>query len=365
MNSPSWIKGAKESIEYAEKNNLPYELVWDIPHPDLLRKLAQSKGIVCFPQDADTCPRMTIEAKLLECEIISNDNVQHKDEEWFQNKETIVPYLEEKITSFWREVEHLSQEALNIPGKEASDSNQHQFKIVVPFYNCKQWIHKCIGSLQAQRYKNFECIMVDDMSTDGSPQVVEKLIKKDSRFRLKSNKEKKYALQNIVEGIEDFNCKDDDILILLDGDDWMSSSTVLGYLNENYKDSLMTYGSYVFHPRGIRGPEPSPYPPEVIENNAFRQDKWRASHLRTFKYKLWKNIKMEDLKDSDGHYYQMTYDQAIMLPLLEMAGTRAKFIPEILHVYNKENPLNVDKIKTQKQVATATEIRHKPAYNRL
>ena len=74
---------------------------------------------------------------------------------------------------------------------------------------------------------------------------------------------------------------------------------------------------------------------------------------------------MEDLKDSDGHYYQMTYDQAIMLPLLEMAGTRAKFIPEILHVYNKENPLNVDKIKTQKQVATATEIRHKPAYNRL
>lgn len=367
LNSPSWIKGAKESIEYAERNDLPYELVWDLPHKELLQKLSTAKGIICFPQDSDTCPRMTIEAKLLGCEIRCNDNVQHRDEPWFKSKKTIFPYLKKKTKVFWCEIENLAQAATNTPIRTTSEdkSAPNKFKIVIPFYNCEQWIHKCIASLQAQRYKNFECIMVDDMSTDGSSQVVEKLIKKDSRFRLKNNKEKKYALQNIVEGIEDFNCEDNDIVILLDGDDWLSSSAVLGHLNENYKDSLMTYGSYVFHPRGVRGPEPSPYPPEVIENNAFRQDKWRASHLRTFKYKLWKNIKMEDLKDSDGCYYQMTYDQAIMFPLLEMAGSRARFIPEILHVYNKENPLNVDKIQTQKQVDTAIEIRQKPAYNRL
>jgi hypothetical protein len=61
----------------------------------------------------------------------------------------------------------------------------------------------------------------------------------------------------------------------------------------------------------------------------------------------------------------MAYDQAIMLPLLEMAGDRCKYIPEILHVYNKENPLNVDKIKTQEQVRTAQEIRSKKPYERL
>ena len=61
----------------------------------------------------------------------------------------------------------------------------------------------------------------------------------------------------------------------------------------------------------------------------------------------------------------MAYDQAIMLPLLEMSSTRHKYIPEILHVYNKENPLNVDKIKTQEQVRTAQEIRDKKPYERL
>ena len=47
----------------------------------------------------------------------------------------------------------------------------------------------------------------------------------------------------------------------------------------------MTYGSYVYYPMGNRGVEPSSYPKEIIDNNQFRQDKWRASHLRTFKTK--------------------------------------------------------------------------------
>ena len=80
---------------------------------------------------------------------------------------------------------------------------------------------------------------------------------------------------------------------------------------------------------------------------------------------MWDKIDKKDLKDADGNFYEMTYDQAIMLPLLEMAGPRCKYIPEILHVYNKENPLNVDKTRTQEQVKTAQEIRSKSPYERL
>ena len=103
----------------------------------------------------------------------------------------------------------------------------------------------------------------------------------------------------------------------------------------------------------------------MIKDNSYREDQWRASHLRTFKHKLWRQIKHEDLKDASGNYYEMTYDQAIMLPLLEMAQERAKFIPEVLYVYNKENPLNVDKIKAKKQFELAQEIRGKQPYERI
>ena len=104
--------------------------------------------------------------------------------------------------------------------------------------------------------------------------------------------------------------------------------------------------------------------PPVFRSNA-RQDKWRASHLRTFKHSLWKELDHKDLKDEEGNYFKMTYDQAIMLPLLEMASERSKYIPHLLHVYNKENPLNIDKNKALEQSALAQKIRAKKPYKRL
>ena len=127
----------------------------------------------------------------------------------------------------------------------------------------------------------------------------------------------------------------------------------------------MTYGSYVMHPYGVKGPEPSAYPQDIIDNNTYRKDAWRASHLRTFRKKVWDKIDKKDLQDTNGNFYKMAYDQAIMLPLIEMSGDRCKYLEDILHVYNKENPLNVDKIKAQEQVKTAKEIRAKKSYERL
>ena len=80
---------------------------------------------------------------------------------------------------------------------------------------------------------------------------------------------------------------------------------------------------------------------------------------------MWQKLDVQDLKDDNGEYYPMTYDQAIMLPLLEMASERSLYIPEILYVYNKENPLSVDKIKAQQQSELAKKIRSKKKYSRV
>ena len=80
LNSRSWIKGASEAIKYAEDNSLEYELVWGLDYKELLEKMASSRGLIFLPLAGDTCPRMVIEAKLLGCELVLNDNVQHRDE---------------------------------------------------------------------------------------------------------------------------------------------------------------------------------------------------------------------------------------------------------------------------------------------
>lgn len=56
--------------------------------------------------------------------------------------------------------------------------------IVVPVYNVVDLIEKCLDSILNQTFKNFELILVDDCSTDGSREICEIYGKKDSRIKL-------------------------------------------------------------------------------------------------------------------------------------------------------------------------------------
>ena len=96
-----------------------------------------------------------MEAKALDCELVLNENVQHKDEPWFATKELMFKHLENNAQTFWRKIEEVAQSELKIT-KQAS-SSQQKIKVVVPFYNAQEWIEKCILSLKSQDQKNFEC----------------------------------------------------------------------------------------------------------------------------------------------------------------------------------------------------------------
>ena len=70
-----------------------------------------------------------------------------------------------------------------------------------------------------------------------------------------------------------------------------------------------------------------------------RKGGYWASHIRTFKYKLYKELVRQDpdllcYKDIDGNFYTITYDVAIMTPLMEIAGfDRVKFNPNPVYFY--------------------------------
>ena len=54
-----------------------------------------------------------------------------------------------------------------------------------------------------------------------------------------------------------------------------------------------------------------------------------------------------------------------MLPMLEMAGSSSKYIPEILCIYNVGNPNAVNKTRVEKQYQTMLKIRKKKPYKRF
>lgn len=65
--------------------------------------------------------------------------------------------------------------------------NKELVSIIMPMYNCAQYITASIESVLQQTYKNWELLVVDDVSTDGSFEVVRKFAEADPRIRLLRN----------------------------------------------------------------------------------------------------------------------------------------------------------------------------------
>lgn len=62
--------------------------------------------------------------------------------------------------------------------------------VVIPVFNAEKYIEETIRSVQNQQYENFECIIINDGSTDNSSEIIRQTIINDSRFSLfeQSNK---------------------------------------------------------------------------------------------------------------------------------------------------------------------------------
>lgn len=239
--------------------------------------------------------------------------------------------------------------------------------VIIPSYNNRRWYQRNLSSVLIQHYDEFRAIYIDDYSSDDTGQLVERFIadhNSSDSINLIRNPLRVGALQNLYNAIH--SCADDEIVILLDGDDWLAHDEVLGKINEIYTSTncWMTYGQYRSWPDNMFGFS-AEITFDVIETNSFRRSEWRSSHLRSFYAWLFKSIKKADLLNPDGTFYQMAWDQAIMFPMLEMSGHCAKFIREVLYIYNAANPINDHKVDRQLQRSLETKIRGQTPYARL
>lgn len=55
--------------------------------------------------------------------------------------------------------------------------------VIIPSYNSEKYIHEAIRSIQNQSYQNWECLVIDDGSTDSTKEIIEKLILDDQRIK--------------------------------------------------------------------------------------------------------------------------------------------------------------------------------------
>lgn len=273
----------------------------------------------------------------------------------------------------------------------------NKIKVIIPFYNPGEFLDLCINSVVTQDYKNYEILFIDDCSTDGSFSKIPSVkfeTDEDGRIKMDENNEpiieskhpllertkcknimawrpneRLTALQNLHNGVMKFATDPDDIVVILDGDDWLFSKKVLSYINDYYNEHhcWMMYGSSKWtdgRPCCARA-----YTEEDFKN--LRNVPFKVSHIRSFRAGLYHKIVEQDeefscMLDKNGDFYKSAYDVAMFLPMLELAGfDKVKYNDKPLYVYNRDNPISDDKVDQNLQWNVHAEILNKKPFKKI
>lgn len=107
-----------------------------------------------------------------------------------------------------------------------------KFSIIVPIFNSEKYLEKCIKSILNQTYKNFELILVNDGSKDGSLEICNKYLLKDSRVRV-IDKDNEGSISSRNRGVIESKSE---YVTFIDSDDWIAENT-LEIVNKHIEES--------------------------------------------------------------------------------------------------------------------------------
>lgn len=91
-----------------------------------------------------------------------------------------------------------------------------KISIIIPFYKVEDYIGRCLESIKAQSFYDFECILIDDGSSDATYEIANSVIKGDKRFRILRQENRGIGAarnRGLTEAVAEYIC-------FLDSDDW-------------------------------------------------------------------------------------------------------------------------------------------------
>lgn len=222
------------------------------------------------------------------------------------------------------------------PGEEPK-----RYVVIVTVRNGEKWIEKCLKSIQGQLVKNWVCVVVDDCSIDKTADIAERFLD-DERFTVQRNTTRRFQAYNTVQAARLYATDPEDVVMLIDGDDWLASSWAFETIRQTYlRGAWMTYGCLV---ESAGAPTRFGfYPQHIARMSRFRDWVWCATPPRTFKRFLLNHLTDDDFM-CEGKWPEMAGDVAVYTPIMELAAERAVGIREPIYVYNTETPDSEHKI---------------------
>lgn len=124
-----------------------------------------------------------------------------------------------------------------------------RISVIVPVYNAEKWLRRCIDSILAQTFTDFEVLLVDDGSTDGSGAICDEYATQDQRVRVfhKPNGGVSSA-RNL--GLDNAH---GDRVTFCDADDWVDRDWLENLVNDNTDEcDLISCGFHTYKKDGSK-----------------------------------------------------------------------------------------------------------------
>ena len=221
------------------------------------------------------------------------------------------------------------------------------FSVIVPIYNVKKYIHPCVDSILSQNVRDYEVLLVDDGSTDGSAAVCDEYARKDTRVRV-IHKPNGGLVSARNAGISQAK---GEYILYVDGDDRVSANwlEVIYHkiVSAPEKPDIVVFGSVMIYENrqknNIINTEDGFYDRARLEKEIFPRllsDPQQEYGEAVFLPASWnKAFKSELLRDHHcfDEKIRLGEDNAFVFECLLNAES-AVVCKEILYYYNKLNP---------------------------
>ncbi len=144
--------------------------------------------------------------------------------------------------------------------------------VVVPVYNVEKYLKDCVESIYAQTFGDFELLLIDDCSTDGSGELADELAAKDARVRVIHVVENgglgRARNRGIRESIGTY-------LTFIDSDDWVKPTFLAEFVTaaERYRAEVVCMGDEKYFPQDDGGWRIEPHWKVVEQDAMLTQEK--------------------------------------------------------------------------------------------
>lgn len=143
-----------------------------------------------------------------------------------------------------------------------------KISIIIPVYNTKEYLSTCFNSIIAQLFTDWECILINDGSTDESGCICDIYVKQDARFKVFHTPNKG------VSAARNFGIKESkgEYITFIDSDDYIDDDYILQLYNTtiNSSSELVVCGVKLIHPTYTIINQPQKKVFEINKENADR-----------------------------------------------------------------------------------------------